>query len=133
MNHQEEYISLVKQSLSDNTFIKLSLANYKGSTEGLKNCYIKKIKIKEEDKLSFTYRYQTKDIVKNFSIEEGITLFKNFIENGEFKHTSLFTLEFDAILEYVNKDKIIFKKNNPTHNQLLSLDHNIQKKQINYC
>ena len=105
MNHQEQYISLVKQSLSDNTFIKLSLANYKGSTEGLKNCYIKKIKIKEEDKLSFTYRYQTKDIVKNFFIEEGITLVKNFIENGEFKHASLFTLDLDAVFEYVNKER----------------------------
>lgn len=130
MNHQKEYISLVKQSLSDNTFIKLSLANYKGSTEGLKNCYIKKIKIKEEDKLSFTYRYQTKDIVKNFSIEEGINLVMKFIENDEFRHSSLFTLEFDAVFEYVNKDKTIIKKNNPTHNQLLSLDHNIQKNRL---
>ena len=130
MNHQEEYISLVKKSLADNTFIKLSLANYKGTIEGLKNCYIKKIKIKEDDKLSFTYRYQTKDIVKNFHLEEGINLVMEFIENGEFRHSSLFTLDFDAVFEYVNNDKTIIKKNNPTHNQLLSSDHNIQKKRL---
>lgn len=130
MNHQEQYITLLKQSLTDNTFIKLTLGNYKGSVEQLKNCYIKKIQIKQDDKLSFTYRYQTKDIVKNFSIEEGVNLINNFITNGEFKHSSLFTLDFDVVFEYMNKDKTILKKNDPTHNQLQSLQHNIEKNRL---
>jgi hypothetical protein len=74
MTHQEQFISSLQKSLNDNTFVKLSLANYKGSIEALKNCYVKKTIIKQEDKLSFTYRYQTKDIVKNFSIKEGVDL-----------------------------------------------------------
>lgn len=130
MNHQEHYITLLKQSLADNTFIKLSLGNYKGSIEQLKNCYIKKIQIKQDDKLSFTYRYQTKDIVKNYSIEEGIILINDFIEKGEFRHSTLFTLEFDAVFEYMNKDKTTLKKNNPTHNQLQSLQHNVEKNRL---
>jgi SAM-dependent methyltransferase len=130
MNHQEQFISLLKTSLINNTFIKLSLANYKGTTEALKNCYFKKIKIKEEDKLSVTYRYQTKDIVKNFSIEDGISLINNFIKNGEFKYASLFTLEEDAVFENINNSKSVFKKSNPTHHQLPTLDHNIQKNRM---
>ncbi len=130
MNHQEQYFALLNQSLTDNTFIKLSLANYKGSIEQLKNCYIKKTQIKQEDKLSFTFRYQTKDIVKNFSIKEGVSLVKNFIENGEFRHSSLFTLDFDVVFEYMNNDKTTLKKNNPSHSQLQSLQHNVEKNRL---
>lgn len=130
MTDQEQYITLLKKSLIDNTFVKLSLANYKGSTEGLKNCYLKKTQIKQEDKLSFTYRYKTRDIVKNYSFEEGVFIINNFIENGEFKHASLFTLDFDVVFEYINKDKTTFKKNKPTHNQLQSLEHNVEKNRL---
>jgi SAM-dependent methyltransferase len=130
MTHQEQYIALLNKSVVNNTFVKASLGNYKGSIEQLKNCYIKKIQIKQEDKLSFTYRYQTKDIVKNFSIEEGIILINDFIENGEFKHSSLFTLDFDVVFECINKDKTILKKNDPTHNKLQSLQHNIDKNRL---
>ena len=54
MTHQEQFIALLNKSLIENTFVKLSLANYKGLTEGLKNCYVKRTQIKQEDKLSFT-------------------------------------------------------------------------------
>lgn len=130
MNHHKDIILLLEKSLLENIFIKLSLASYKGSIEGLKNCYIKKTKIQEEEKLSVTYRYHTRDIVKNFSISDGIKLVSDFIEIGDFKHASLFTLDFDAIFEFVNKDKTILKKNNPTHKQLPSLEHNVKKNRL---
>lgn len=130
MNHQEQYISLLKKSLIDNTFVKLSLANYKGSIDALKNVYIKRTRIKEEDKLSFTYRYQTKDIVKNFSINEGVDLIHNFISNGDFRNASLFTIDGDVVFEYANKDKTTLRKVKATHLQLPSLKHNNQKNRL---
>jgi hypothetical protein len=130
MTNQEQYIVLLNQSLLDNTFVKVSLGNYKGTVEGLKNCYIKRIRIKQEDKLSFTYRYQTKDIVKNYSIEEGIGIITNFIQEGAFRHATLFTIDFDALFEYINKDKTMFKKNKATIKQLPTLEHNIQKNRL---
>ncbi len=130
MNHSLQFTEALATSLTDDNFIKLSLGNYKGKEEALKNCYVKKIQIKSEDKLSFTYRYQTKDIVKNYGIEEGISMIHNFIENVEFKHATLFTLEFDAVFENINKDKSTFKKNKPTLNQLPSLEHNVQKNRL---
>ncbi len=91
MNHIEELFNLIKVSLKENSFVKLSLGNYKGSIEALKNCHVKKTHIKQEDKFSFTYRYQTKDIVKNYSLEEGIDKLYEFVSNGEFRHLTLFT------------------------------------------
>ncbi len=130
MDHIEELFELLKTSLKENNFIKLSLGNYKGSIESLKNCYVKRILIKQEDKLSFTNRYQTKDIVKNYSIEEGVDILLDSISKGEFKHATLFTLTHDIIFEYVNKDKTTLRKSNPSQKQLPSLEHNLQKNRL---
>jgi len=130
MTNQQHYTAAFNQSLSDHTFVKVALGNYKGPIEGLKNCYIKRIRIKQEDKLSFTYRYQTKDIVKNYSIEEGIGIITNFIQEGSFRHATLFTIDFDALFEYVNKEKTTFKKNKATQTQLPNLEHNVQKNRL---
>ncbi|MFO0322919.1 MAG: class I SAM-dependent methyltransferase [Bacteroidota bacterium] len=130
MTHQEQYISLLSKSLSQNTFVKLSLSNYKGLTEGLKNCYVKKIQIKNEEKLSFTFRYQTNDIVKNHSIAEGLNRINELTSPSEFKSSALFTTEFDLHFEYLNTDKIIFKKNVASKKELPSLNHNIEKKRL---
>jgi SAM-dependent methyltransferase len=129
MNHQKDFISLLEKSISDNTFVKMSFGNYKGVTEALKNCYLKKILVKNEEKLSVTYRYQTKDIVKNYSIGEGLDLVMDWLEKMEFRHATLFTLHFDAVLEF-NKEKSTLKKNKPSHKELPSLDHNIKKNRL---
>ena len=130
MTHQEQYIVLLNKSLAENTYVKLSLANYKGTTEGLKNCFVKRIQIKQEDKLSFTYRYNTKDIVKNYSITEGVSIINEFISQGAFKLATLFSIDSDTVFEYINKEKTILKKNKATHTQLPSLDHNTQKNRL---
>lgn len=128
MTHQEQFIALLNKSLAENTFVKLLLANYKGTTEDLKNCLVKRILIKQEDKLSITYRYKTKDIVKNYSFTEGVSIINGFISQGAFKLATLFTIDFDSVFEYVNQDKTYLKKNKASHKQIPSLDHNTQKK-----
>jgi hypothetical protein len=59
------FIASIEQSLLDETFVKLTLTNYKGNEPALKNVYVKKVIIKEQDNLSFTCRFKTRDIVKN--------------------------------------------------------------------
>lgn len=130
MNHQEEFITYLSQSLADNSFVKLSLANYKGLTEGLKNCYVKRVQIKQEYKLSVTYRYKTKDIVKNYSVDEALEIINDFITENGFRHATLFTIDFDAVFEYINKDKTVLKKNKATQLQLPALEHNVKKNRL---
>ena len=127
MNDHQEYIAILKSALNTNTFVKLSLGNYKGIIAELKNCYVKKVQIKQEDKLSVTYRYQTKDIVKNYSIEEGISMISEFISNDAFKHSTLFTIDFDLVFEYINSNKTTLKKGKATQKLLLPLEHNNKK------
>ena len=124
----KEFISALVQSTNDQSFISLSLGNYKGTEENLKNLYIKRIQIKKEDKLSFTYRYKTRDIVKNFSVEEGIPIIEKYLLDG-FKVSTLFSTRADLQLEILNKDKVVLKKKVPTK-IASSLDHDKTKKRL---
>jgi SAM-dependent methyltransferase len=127
---KEQFILSLSESILDNTFIKISLGNYKGSEDGLRNIYVKRILIKRVENLSFTYRYKTRDIVKNYAIEEGIKLIQEGIENG-FRIATLFTTEFDLILEHLNSQKVSLRKVNPTSkNTETSLEHDHSKKRL---
>lgn len=127
---QLHYLETIKSSLTENTFVKLSLSNYKGSTEGLKNCYVKKIRIKNEDKLSFTYRYQTRDIVKNYTEAEGVAIIDELLGMEGFRHATTFTTAADTMLEYMPNGKMVVRKTKPTQTQLPSLDHNTAKNRL---
>jgi SAM-dependent methyltransferase len=125
----EEFVSSIQQSLTDKTFVKLSLGNYKGSEENLKNIYAKRILIKNEEKLSFTFRYKTRDIVKNYTIQEGLSKVHDFL-NREFYVATLFTTAFDLSFENLYDKKIILRKNAPTNLTIPSPDHDKNKNRL---
>jgi len=124
-----EFIKSVETSLSDLTFVKLSLGNYKGKEENLKNIYIKRILIKGEEKLSFTYRYKTRDIVKNYPILEGIGKVRDFLEL-DFHVATLYTTAFDLAYENLHNKKFSLKRNNPTNILVPLPDHDRTKKRL---
>ena len=127
---KEQFILSLSESILDNTFIKISFGNYKGSETELRNIYVKKVLIKRIENLSFTYRYKTRDIVKNYAIEEGIKLIQEAIENG-FKVVTLFTNKFDLILEQINNQKVTVRRTNPSTKSIdISLDHDHAKKRL---
>jgi SAM-dependent methyltransferase len=124
-----EFMPALQSSLNDSTFVKLSLGNYKGKEENLKNIYIKRIAIKGEEKLSFTYRYKTRDIVKNYPFEEGIQKIHDFL-NQEFYVATLFTTAFDLGFENLHDKKFIIRKNAPTILTVPSADHDRSKSRL---
>ncbi|MCU0471151.1 MAG: SAM-dependent methyltransferase [Arcicella sp.] len=129
VNQKSQFLQLFSESLDNQTFCKLSMGNYKGIENDLKNIYVKRVLIKHEEKLSFTYRYKTKDIVKNFGIQDGVNLVATFLENG-FKVATLFTNDFDLVLEELNNQKVTLRKNEPTTKIQVSLDHDRPKKRL---
>jgi len=102
--HIEKFIFDLEQSLKKETFVKISLGNYKGKEEALKQILVRRLTIKREDKLAFTFRYKTRDIVKNHSVDEGLALLKSYLVAG-FKIATLFTTEKDLIFEELNNGK----------------------------
>ena len=121
------FITSIEQSLLDQTFVKLTLANYKGNEPELKNIYVKKVIIKEQDKLSFTFRFKTHDIVKNYSYQEGRLTLLDYLNSG-FRGANLFTLSFDIQLEQLTEHEWKTRKLKASHASLPDATHDRNKK-----
>ncbi|WP_431294034.1 class I SAM-dependent methyltransferase [Pedobacter sp. P26] len=124
-----QFITALRESLNAETFAKISLGNYKGAEEALKQLLIRKVVIKREDKLAFTYRYKTRDVVKNYAINEAIDLIGGYLENG-FKIATLFTTENDLILEELNNGKIVLRKGKASSVVAPSVYHDQEKTRL---
>jgi SAM-dependent methyltransferase len=123
----QQFETGIASSLTDRSFLKLSLGNYKGSEKDLKNIYVRVIQVKRMDKLSFTIRYKTRDIVKNYNYEEGVKLVLEHISNG-FAVSTLFTSMKDLSLTR-SKDGVDYNlMEKPASSTLQpSLSHNKEK------
>ena len=88
------FFEQLNASIEKQTFIKITLGNKRVSSAELKNVFIKPVAIKNNVKLSFIYRYPTKDITKNFEVKEGIVLIEQLMQN-EFLNADIFTSEND--------------------------------------
>ncbi len=125
----QSFLASIKESLENQTFVKLSLGNYKGADESLKNVYIKRILVKKEEKLSFNYRYKTRDIVKNYAIDESFLGIENLFNDG-FRVATLFTTGFDLIVEIQNEANARIRKVAATNTNAPSLEHNVAKQRL---
>ncbi|MEK7802515.1 MAG: SAM-dependent methyltransferase [Pseudomonadota bacterium] len=119
-----EFLIDLDNSLADDSFVKLSLGDYKGGDAGLKNIYVRKILVKRDIKLSFTYHFKTRDIVKNYSIEESLVRIEDELYEG-FGKAILYTTVHDISLDIKS-----LKKSAPTHSEPPSVEHDRNKKRL---
>jgi hypothetical protein len=124
MSDINELMTLLEASLQDESFVKISLDSYKGKEVDLKNIHVRRVVIKREDKLSFTYRYKTRDIVKNYGYDEGLHRIFDALSDG-FQSATLCTTAFDMTL-----GKGGLKKNPPSHSTPLPLGHDKPKERM---
>lgn len=117
----------ITKSLSDGTFVKIITSEKKEKKSDLKSISIKKIIIKEGEKLSFTYRYTTKDIVKNFDPSEAIRELQ-IILRTHFSTLELFTTIENIKLTQDDSGKTKLKKRPPEITLAPDLSHDKQKK-----
>ncbi|MDA3780275.1 MAG: SAM-dependent methyltransferase [Bacteroidales bacterium] len=108
-NNLKEFVNFLDSSIENKNFIKLTISKKRNKNNEVKNVFAKPIEIKIGFRISFVYRYQTKDITKNYSIEESISIIKNLLET-EFFQADLFTTN-------ENWHLIINKKNNAKLNK----------------
>lgn len=118
----KEFLKSLENALGDGSFVKLSLGGYKGAEPDLKKITARPVIIKREDKLSFTYTYKTRDIVKNYGYAESLQKIADFLTSG-FGAATLFTTAYD--LSYPS-----MKKENPTTKDAPVKDHDRAKNRI---
>jgi len=92
-----ELMEAVKLAIDENKFVKLTLSKPKNKQSDLKNVYVKLILIKGSYWLSFTYKHITKDIVKNFVVEDAAQQIIELLETSFFA-ANLLTSEMDYAL-----------------------------------
>ncbi|MES2416899.1 MAG: SAM-dependent methyltransferase [Bacteroidota bacterium] len=132
MNNGEtlaKFKNLLSEIIADGSFVKLSLGNYQGNDKALKNLYVRKVKIKRVDMLSFNYRYQTRDIFKNHPIAEGVNKLLDLLSN-DFKICTLFSTSQEIILEHHKKGLIGIRERALEVKLQPNLTHNKEKKRI---
>lgn len=99
-----EFYELVKKSITEGKFAKLTLAKTIGDTE-IKNVYIK-LNILENNTYNFALltRYKTEEIESFHSIDETFEIISSYIKNP-FLTVLLFTIEKDYTFK-VNKKNV---------------------------
>ena len=97
------FFNRVKESISDGTFAKLTMAKTIGNTQ-LMNIYIRTNVDEIQLKLALTFKFQTEEEVTILPIEEGLNELIQYI-NNPFMSALLFTTEADVTMK-LNKKRV---------------------------
>ncbi len=125
----QEFETKLLQSVETNSFVKLTLSKTRQKSSDIQNIYVRNVLIKGKDLLSFTYRYKTKDIVKNYEINEAIQLIHNEIETN-FMNCDLFTINEIISLKINNKEIANLQFQKQQNQQNISHEHNKVKNRL---
>ncbi len=126
MKELHEWLQLTEAAIKSGEFVKITLSKPRSKNAPLNNCYVRLVLLKDIPQLSFTYRYQTRDEVKNFTPEEGWQeLEKLFLH--EFLIASLFTTTQDFILQFSKKGTLTLRKQKASFTEQEPLQHDRQK------
>jgi SAM-dependent methyltransferase len=91
--------------------------------------FVKVILSKNEKKLSFNFRFPTKDITKNYNKTDGIALIEQLI-GTQFLQADLYLTTASVHLIYDKKGKSKLIKKQIEHSRTVNTEHNKQKNRI---
>ncbi|HWS89223.1 MAG TPA: SAM-dependent methyltransferase [Pyrinomonadaceae bacterium] len=113
VDDREKFFAALDESLGGGTFIKLTLAKYRGPDAELRNVYVRPVELKGGRRLSFLHRYKTRDAVRNHTYDEGSRLVREMLRGG-FASGHLFTSEADLRLEISRRGEARLTSHTPT-------------------
>jgi Methyltransferase domain len=126
------FFEKLNDSLKRQTFVKLTLSRLRHPAD-VKNIYARLVSIKKQPKIQFTFRFATRDEVKNYDFTEGVLFIQK--QMGEnFLTADLFTTENDFSLQFNKKAdnaQFFIKKTaaKPKNTEGVA-QHNIEKKRL---
>jgi SAM-dependent methyltransferase len=123
----EKFITELARSLHENTFVKMTLGNYKGADQHLQKILVRPVETKKGVRLFFLFRYDMRDTAKNFDFNESLKKVRQML-GTEFFAGHLFTTVNDFQLDIGKKGKSRLNAAKPTFKQKISTAHNREKK-----
>lgn len=130
LSSEQQFVACFTQAVHQQRLLKCVLSKYQGQEPALQRVTIRLITLRNEAQLSFLYNYQTNDITKNFSLEEGTLLLKTLLGN-EFKNANLLTTEQELQLAFSKKGKAsLLTKNKTMAAEAIGNEHNREKQRF---
>ena len=74
----DDFLDHVRKSAQDGTLVRLNLGA-SIQPDGIRNVFIRPVRLKDSSVLSFVYRHPTRDVTKNFSNDEAIDLLRDLL------------------------------------------------------
>lgn len=124
-----EFLNGLKQAFENKTLVKATLGKTRGKSQELKNIYIRPIELKDGIKLSFTYRYETRDEVKNYDLNEAIEESLKYLGHSLMR-MHLFATNQDLEITINKKGGGFLRKGEPSFKKAVIQCHDHQKKQF---
>jgi len=90
MGDGERFFAKLEESLARHDFVKLVLAKYRGPEPDLQRVTVRRIRLRDEDCLSFVSTHRTRDLTRNLPLAEGLQHLRERAV-GEFGHLHLLT------------------------------------------
>lgn len=120
-----EFVEAVRAAFADGSLIKLKLGGYNGAEADLKSAEARKVSIKAGERLSFVFRYKTRDITKNLTIDEAASHLSSGLADG-WRSARLETTGFDLQFERQG-DKLRIKRTEVEGREAVEATHDRAK------
>jgi hypothetical protein len=125
-----QFIHLFQSSFSSNIFQKCTLSRPGNNCPPeLKNIYLRPVSIKNVDKIACTFRYKTRDEVKNYSLAECVAALEQWL-GTHFLNADLFSTNSDATFSIDQKGQARIQLKKPLQVAPVVTDHNRQKQRL---
>ena len=109
------------------TFVKLTLSQYGGTEKGLRNGYGRAVDLRDGRRLSIVWRHATRDVTKNYSIEEAVVMFRTVL-GTEWESAHLFTATGDWQLQCDAQGRGKLKASRPAFSVVPPPEHDREKR-----
>jgi len=103
-----EFVDAFAAAFADGSLIGLKLGGYHGPEAELKSAEGRKVMLKAGERLSLVWRYKTRDITKNYDLEEAVALLREGLALY-FRSARLSTRAYDLTFER-NGEKVRMKR-----------------------
>ena len=95
---RDRFLALLRTSVSDGSFVKLTLGKHRGADTALQNLFVRPVALKAGPHVAFVWRHATRDVTKNFPPDTALAELEPLI-GRDFLDAHLFTCTQTAQLE----------------------------------
>ncbi|MDR9502550.1 MAG: SAM-dependent methyltransferase [Desulfurivibrionaceae bacterium] len=125
----EIFCTLLAESLAQKSFVKLVLGKYRGPEAGLQRLFVRRLIIRDQDSLSFVYRYQTRDITKNLPVPAALATIRDLLATA-FANAHLQTASEDIQLTVNKKGRYRLQRGKAPARSAAQPEHDQPKKRF---